>query len=821
MMDGSAMAMTATSPDARPRFWKTLRVPVLASLFIQLAVAPFTSVPGDVAVWWQTAERAMAGIGLYSQTGFSYPPLYGYWCMFLGGVAHLVGLHASALGGIDPSIHLNGLAGSFIVTTPIFTLLFKLPMIAADCFAGYYIWRIALRLGGDGRNATRRARYAFYWWAFNPIVIVESAVHGQIDAIAACAIAAAVFYAIEDRWALAGVAVALGVAVKVTPVYLIAPLLGYAIARGQKRWGYVTAFVAGGIATGAVVLGPLLGVGLIENVFTRVAVGTAVGGLGLTGLTSLPSLHSISQWLGTHAAGFTQMSTAVTVAASLAIGVWCARIRSEVSFTKACLVAMAVPLILAPVVNPQYLLWLIPLLALGAGGAFGRRTRWYRGALLLLAVGGIGYLIALFGWADLLAPSSAAFGWPSAPTIMSGWTSLAHGLQPSWLPATLGARIALASTCAVLVGAGLATVGLFDHHTPGSVSRTPVVQWPSGRKRRTALALVASLAVLIEVAALVTPVVISDPVITALSRQAPGHSQIVVSGRDIRVTAFPISSRPPVRRVLEYWSPTHPDSGATTATVLGTTQALQNLLKTSPVTTLDARQLVGALRKTSDAAGTLLLDATGALPSTVWGSGHSTLLTSWIRAGGIFASAGNIPGYYAASAGPMTVTRHGKVELAPTAAVFWPNPLLPASVISGSTNWLAPPYSQSSLWQQALGLDYAYGETPVSTKAIAADGGVSLGLLGRTGDTSEAFAPLGEGGVLVFAGVDQAGSVAHDVARLIQFDWFAQIGPPTTGKPLSGTTVLNVAVPRAAIGVEVVAFSTNSEADWTWSRRFR
>jgi len=811
-------------PDTRPRFWQTLRGPALASLVIQLAVAPFTSLPGDVAVWWQTAERAMAGIGLYGKTGFSYPPLYGYWCMFLGGAAHLIGLHASALGGTDPSVHLTTpFAGPFVVTTPVFTLLLKLPMIAADCIAGYYVWRIALRLGGDDRTAKRRARFAFYWWAFNPLVIVESAVHGQIDAIAACAIVAAVFYALEDRWMLAGVAVALGVAVKISPVFLIPPLLGFAIGRGCKRWRYVSAFVIGGVATGAVVIGPLLGGGLIENVFTRVGVGASAGGLGLTGLTSLSGLQTIGSWLVTHDAGVVQAATAATVIVSIIVGVWCGKGRDGISLAKACLVVMAASLVLSPVVNPQYLLWITPLLALGAGGVYGGRSGWYKGTTALLGIAAIAYLVALFGWAELLAPSSAAFGWPSAHTIMAFWSVLARKGGARWLPASLGAKLALAATCLVLVGAALATAGLLGSRASRSLSQDIARSRPAGRIRWTPFAIAGMVVVAIEVAALVTPAAVSRPAISAaLSRRSSSDAMIVVNDagtHGVRLAAYPVSSRPVVRRVLVYWSPTHPDSGAVNATVLGTTQTLQNLVKKTPITVVGAHRLAQALRRTRLAAGSLLLDAAGTLPKTVWGSVNSDLLTRWIKAGGILAFAGNIPGYYAVSSGPLLVTRHGKVGLAPSVEVLGSSQLLPSGVIDGLDTWTQPPYEQSSVWARALGLEYSQGEIPISIKGVLADNGSSLGLVDGRGQTSEAFVPLGVGGILAFAGVDLPGTIAHDVARLIQSDWFAQVGTPAIAGSASGRSVLNVAVPRTAIAVEVVAFSADSQADWIWTKR--
>lgn len=810
--------------DPSPRFWRTLRGPALISLFIQLAVAPFTSLPGDVAVWWQVSERAMAGVGLYKEIGFSYPPLYGYWCMFLGGAAHLIGVHASALGGIDPHLPMvSAFAGPFIVTTPIFTLLLKLPMIAADFGTGYFIWRIATRLGKDSSNSQRRARVAFYWWAFNPLVIFESAVHGQIDAIAACTIAAAVFYALDSRWLLAGIAVALGVAVKLSPVYLIPPLLGFALVRKERARPNVSMFVLGGIITGAVMILPVLGGGLIQNIFTRAAPGgITVGGLGLTGLTKIPDFRLVGAWFTAHDAAFTDAAVVATILVSITAGFWSRKQCSEIVLAKACLVAMAASLVFSPVVNPQYLLWVIPLLAIGAGGLYGGRSDWYKGALSLLAVGGIGYLISLFGWPELLAPSSAAFGWPSAQTIMAFWALLARDSGPSWLPASLGAKLAFVCTCFVLLGGGLATAGLLGARNailgtqPIARSQLPRhMRWPR-------IALVATVMVAIEVAALAAPVAASAPILNAtVIRELPDNVRIDVRGdtAGVQLAAFPISKRPLIRHVLVYWSPTYPDSGAMNTTVLGTTQALQNLLDKVPVTAVDAHGLGAALQHSESAPGTLLLDAAGTLPTTIWNTRRSSILKNWINAGGILAFAGNIPGYYSVSKGPIVVPSHGQFQLASTVEVLGINHLLPTGIVAGFDNWLQAPYTRSSRWARALGLEYSQGEVPISVKAVIADGGSPLGLVGDQGNTSEAFVPLGRGGILDFAGIDIPGTIAHDVARLIQTDWFGEVAPPVVSNSGARRAVLDIQLPPSATSIEVVAFSDNSHADWTWTKR--
>jgi len=796
-------------------FWRSLWLPICVSVCVSLAVAPFTSLPGDVAVWLDVSQRAMAGNELYHLTGFSYPPLFGYWCMFLGGAAHALGLKASSLGGPDLRIIQTGpLAGPFVVTTPLYTLLVKLPMIAGDLVTGYFIWRIALRLSGD--KAT--ARLSFLFFVLNPLVIVESAVHGQIDVLAACGIAAAIFFSLEDRWALAGVAIALGVAADLSPVFLVLPLLGYAISRG--RWRSSGAFVAGGLITGVVVLGPVIAAGMIENVFTRVAVGASAGGLGLTGLTSLSFLNGVGAFLIAHSAGVGQIGDLIMVLTGLGVGIWLGYGRDEVALVRGCFLTIGVVLLVSAVVNPQYLLWIAPFFALGAAGVISVHPRQFVAGVVCLAVGGVGYLLALFGWAELLAPSSLAFGWPTAGTITSIWTTLAETGGPWPLPPSLQSKLALLCTLFVLGAGVLAVVGMRQSAREPLDRTTTSQSISAGEHSRRTVAAFGAVALglgAVEVLGLITPSFGPDPSLTALiTGRQRGHVEVSVTARgDEQVTAFAVSDHQPIKRIVMYYAPDHPDSGAENSSVVGTKQALQPLLASLPITTANAASLPHILSHAS--SGTLLVDVAGTLPNTVWGHGRSHILLAWIRQGGIIATAGTVPGLYAVGRGPMTVGPANR--LAPNVELMDLNALLPPGVIDGNTDWNAVPAEGRNTWATALGLHYTADAIPISINQVLADHGTVLGHLGPDHKTSEAYIPLGRGGVVYFAGYDIAGDVANDIAHLVLANFFSRVGTSVVTRMVSGRATLSVALPSGVRAIEIFATSTNPNVVWSNSRR--
>ena len=803
----------------RPLLPKSLRRAALVSALVQIALAPFTSLPGDVAVWLQTTQRAMAGIGLYTLPGFSYPPLYGYWCMLLGGAAHLLGVHAAALGSVDSHLQqANGFSGQTAVTSLAFTLCLKLPLIFADLLMAYYVWRIAILVEGRSRSAPRRARAAFLWCVFSPLVIVESAVHGQIDALAGCAIAGAVLCSLEGRWTAAGCAVALGIAAKLAPGIVIMPLLAFAMNDPAARWRNAFRFVGGVSVATAALLGPVFGPSFIADIFTRASVGGSVGGLGLTGLLSIPSLHTARSWVLGHPAVVSHLSLTGMVVLAFAIALSYGRREDGRSLIKACLAAVGCSLALSVVVNPQYLLWIAPMLSLGAAGVLGGRARLYQLGTLLLALGGVGYLLASFGWAELLAPASAALGWPSSATMQGLWSALGRRGAPTWLPATLGAKLILGCGVSVLIAAALVVIGLAGRQQRPSRAVTPPVDARGPRHGlRYSLGLV-----LFETAALCVPLFGAAPAMSAYLRASSSgriRLSIHASGAaKTRFTVFALTGRPRVDRVTVYVSPTRFDSGATPATVVGTVQTLQSLLG-SEIAQVSASQLPRFLAATGAASGNLLVVPGGTLPTTAWGPHRESLLRTWLHAGGLLAFVGNIPGFYAVAPGLGPTVRNGHLVRDGKFTALGATALLPGGVVTGATDWSAPPAVNVSRWGAALGLLYSSCMIPISASGVIAHGGTVLGLTNAAGDTSEAFLPRGRGGLLLFAGTDQPAPVAHDIARLVETDWFAHASPPFAGGSVRAG--FHLLLPQSVRRVEVAAFLSNSQSVWIWSRALR
>jgi Gpi18-like mannosyltransferase len=799
-----------------------LRIPIIVGLLIRIVVAPFTSLPNDVGVWWQAAAHATQGVGLYQFPGFSYPPLYGYWALLVGSVVHLFGASPGVLGSISTHVTspLYEALGS-VVTTPIGTLLFKLPMIAADLGTGWCIWRLSFKLGAS----TRQARSAFLWWFFNPLVIVVSAVHGQIDSIASLAIALALLAAAEGTWALAGAALALGVAVKLVPAFLFLPFIGYIVGTSVKvRYKSLVEFVSGAFIGGVILIGPVLGHNLFQDVFTRESVtGSGIGGLGLAGLLNLPALSGVFNWANVHLVGINRLILVVDTLVSLGIGYWCSRHRRISALVMASIITMLVVLILNPVTNPQYLLWVLPVVAVGAAGLLPGQ-HYFRLSLALMAVAGIGYLLGSFGWGRFLAPSAKYLGWPSPALINSQLSYLSRVSGPGWLPQSPGGQIHLAVCVVALCAmAGLA-VTFFKYREP--LEARPIrANAPYPRSGVYLLPAIVGI-VLVEAVALVGPQLTQAPTFSAARvTVSAASSQIKVTNESrtkLRVVAFPVSSAPGVHHILFYRSQIRPDVGAVDAAVVGTYQNLAAVLNVvAPgvsVTMVDAQQLAAAITNGPTPKGTMIVDVSGTLPNTVWGPGGSGSLMPWLEGGGLLAFAGAVPGRYSVGKGTVILKLvDGKSVPAPHMSVVRNGILLPAGVV-GSTVSSNTSATRPSGWSAALGTSYVSDTVGIFSRAVIANGGA---VLGRTshGLTSEAFIPRGQGGVLVFSGnvfPVQTGLISTDIARLVATNWFSHIGYVAQKSTDASSVLLRVPTKSKYWALEVVLFDSSSPTGlWT------
>jgi len=217
-----------------------------------------------------------------------------------------------------------------IVTIHDSTRAMKIALALCDVMTIVVLWRWLI--------VTGRSEWLALAYAWNPLVILEIAHSGHIDALGALWIAASAYWLSRKRTALAAIAFALAVATKLLPIVL-APLY---VGRVRMR-----DILAGGALMAALYLtfsrGGTIQVGTIPSVIQNIRFNGEL-------------FRLVARY-----AGSPQRAAAIAIAAGLLVAAW-ARWRLEPSNPAAWAWPMAIALAFGPVIYPWYLLSFTPFL---------------------------------------------------------------------------------------------------------------------------------------------------------------------------------------------------------------------------------------------------------------------------------------------------------------------------------------------------------------------------------------------------------------------------------------------------------------------------
>jgi alpha-1,6-mannosyltransferase len=205
----------------------------------------------------------------------------------------------------------------------------KLALVACDLLTIVVLWRWLV--------ATGRSEWLALAYAWNPLVVLEIAHSGHIDALGALWITASAYWLARRRTALASIAFVLAVTTKILPIVLL-PLFWRRI-RPRDAVAGAALFV---LLYLPFISGPTLPFGAVPNV---------VAYIRFNG----PLFKMIA------ALATPQFAAIVAVGIGLAIAAWC-RWRLPESAPEAWAWPMAAALACAPVIYPWYLLYFTPFL---------------------------------------------------------------------------------------------------------------------------------------------------------------------------------------------------------------------------------------------------------------------------------------------------------------------------------------------------------------------------------------------------------------------------------------------------------------------------
>lgn len=411
---GELKRFTAPSP-------KVLKF-LFIGLMVRLLLAPLTSYPYDAYPFYGAVVGTLAGTGPYGNVLFTYPPLFSviYFPLFW-----VVSQFAdpSCYGIFMPSmIEVSRATGMMVpfITSPIFNIVLKLPIILGDVLVGLTLYRIV-----EARKGAVSAEKVFFIWFLNPLVIFVSSVHGQFDVLAAYFALIGVLGFMDRRYLLSGAFLGFGVLLKLFPAYLVISF-GLILltslfsasrpAKLSEAMRPIAAFISGGAISLVTVLPFLMSSNSFLDYVLRRGTYSSIGGLnawfimpvlGAFGGEGGGSGESIPVGLILLIAG-----VVLTVVVTMII-IW--KVPSEHRPIYSALAVIAVVLLTQSVTNPQHLIWLFPLMLMFS--AFDGRMV---GKLYILSVIGLLYLLCLQSGLVFLYPMAHYIGWPSVSSINHG-----------------------------------------------------------------------------------------------------------------------------------------------------------------------------------------------------------------------------------------------------------------------------------------------------------------------------------------------------------------------------------------------------------------
>jgi Gpi18-like mannosyltransferase len=829
-----------------------LVVPFLIGLALRLAFVPFLVDPYDASTFFTVTNDLLAGLNMYATNSFSYPPLWAYAMHPTVGLTTLfVSPNLLGVRIATQSLSLENWQLPAIVTSPLFNILFKLPLIIADVLIGLILYRIIKELRDE-----KKAKMAFVLWFLNPLVILIDSVLGQFDVLPTLMIVLAFCLLCNRNYFASGSAIGAGVLFKIFPIYF-APLYLFSIAKLESKGPLkilenlrnilpkCSRFLAGILVPFFIFLSPLINSNIIHDIFARTQTVSGIGGLTIFSVAEFPGMQWLLLIISLHS-GMVFWSLMISSLVAILL-VSFAFFTSQKDFLEIFLLGnVAIILIIfvtSLVVNPQYIVWILPFMIV-EWGLYKRNLI----KLSLLSIVASVFLIGIGGPLFFFRPLAVFTPLLSVNTVYSsiqffenydGWAIL----FTSGILGVIVIILCLKDTLKLL----LKKRSKFETMTDRGEGKTEDND-DSSLKIRWGLVSPLKILTLVLVA-----LMLGQSLAFVLPRTQQNASFQVqnidfANGKwaklnyvvksagwypvDIQVSATPSTSilhGTIDKAVFMYYDPNYPSSLVGDISWMGLIDHVPVELKLrgydGPVKIVDAEELKNAIRANPDS---IVLIPSGVLPETVHANNES-LLGNWLLSGGTLIWVGDVFAYFSGYEGkviqPFSESNFSQVQNQILGFTLFDN-------VSKEDERLA---TIPSDYSNALDLQYPDAITGAYVSEVLNHGGEILGKItsSQYPRTSIAYVPAGNGHLLLFGGgvgrtftPTGEDAIAHDIAQIIcsDFEFSSQTVTSSLhhlGRNEVESGSINVPLPQNQniTGIMIVAFS-ESPYDRYFSRQF-
>jgi len=178
----------------------TLAFALFVSFIMRIYLSQFEGHVYDISIFktWSRGVNITGFSHFYNSNMSDYPPFYIYILWAIG------------------FLYKSFISFSFDIDSPVFTILLKMPAIFADIATALLIFLIVRKYG-----SFRLAFIAMISYAFNPAIIYNSAIWGQVDSVYTLFFMLALMLFVSGRQMLSGVFMALAILTKPQSLVLV------------------------------------------------------------------------------------------------------------------------------------------------------------------------------------------------------------------------------------------------------------------------------------------------------------------------------------------------------------------------------------------------------------------------------------------------------------------------------------------------------------------------------------------------------------------------------------------------------------------------
>lgn len=204
----------------------------ILGLLLRIVLMPYFIWPYDMGAYQSGLAYLISGNDPYTLHASIYPPFVHFITFPLFRLAYQLGVSFDfhSIQEVLTGTRLEAIV-AYCQVSPLFLVLWKLPLLCFDLLTGILIYCFAKTLASDSKTPKR----CFLIWLFNPFTLAVSYLNGSYDIVVAFFILLGAFFLFKENYFSAGLSFGLGTLAKTSPIFIAIPLSVVLLFRGLRN----------------------------------------------------------------------------------------------------------------------------------------------------------------------------------------------------------------------------------------------------------------------------------------------------------------------------------------------------------------------------------------------------------------------------------------------------------------------------------------------------------------------------------------------------------------------------------------------------------